>query len=74
MISEQEALVTVLLGEVRESLRARLGDHTIRAEGGEIVATHRGKEARVDIPEIRSLFVDAFKVAGALETLLTGEE
>lgn len=71
MISEQEALVPTMMAEIRSSLFARFGCNDIRAEGGEFVVTHNGKTARVDIPEIKNVFVDAFRIAGTFEDLLT---
>lgn len=72
MITAQEALVPMLIGEIRPSLMARLGAHEIRAEGGDIVVTHDGKTVRVDIPEIENVHLDGFRLAGEIENLLTG--
>lgn len=73
MMSEQEAMVPLLLAEMRTSLFARIGAHEIRAEGGEIVVTCKDRTARVDIPEIQNLYVESYKLAGTIEGLLTGE-
>jgi hypothetical protein len=73
MMSEQEALVPLLMAELRSQLTARIGAHEIRAEGGEIVVTCKDRTARVDIPEIQNLYVEAFTLAGRIETLLTDD-
>uniref|UniRef100_A0AAU7VGG6 Uncharacterized protein n=1 Tax=Dinoroseobacter phage vB_DshS_R26L TaxID=3161158 RepID=A0AAU7VGG6_9CAUD len=74
MIDAQTALVPMLMGEVRTSLMARIGAHDIRAEGDELVVTWSGKTARVDIPVIDNVFLDGFKLAGEIETVLTGDQ
>lgn len=71
MVSEQEALVPVLLAEVREILFARIACNTLRAEGGELVASHQGRVARVNVPHIENLPLQARKLADVLEAELT---
>lgn len=74
MMTEQEALVPTMMAEIRSSLQARLGACDIRAEGGEFVVTRGARTARADIPHIQNVFVDAFRIAGDLEYLLTTDE
>lgn len=71
MVSEQEALVPVLLAEVREILFARIACNTIRAEGGELVAHHNGRVGRVNVPHIDNLMLQARSLADKLEAELT---
>lgn len=72
MMTEQEALVPTLIAETRDLLMARMGAHAIRAEGGDLVVTWDNKTAKIDIPEIENVFLDARRCADAFENLLTG--
>lgn len=72
MISEQEALVPVLMAEIRQILFARLACSDIRCEGGDFVVEHRGVTARVDVPEIENVYLDARALSDQIESLLTG--
>lgn len=57
MLSEQEALVPMVLGEVRDILVTDLGAlDDLRATGGEIVLTFEGQTVKADIPHIHNVF------------------
>lgn len=71
MLSEQEALVPMVLGEVRDILVADMGAlDDLRAEGGQFVLTFEGQTVRADIPHIDNVFSVARKIAVELVSRL----
>lgn len=74
MISAQEALVPMLLSEVRDIVFANRGACDIRGEGDEIVLTVGSITVKCDIPEIDNIFIDARKCAIILQSRLDAIE
>lgn len=74
MISAQEALVPMLLSEVRDIVFANRGACDIRGEGDEIVLTVGSITVKCDIPEIDNIFIDARKCAVTLQRKLDSIE
>jgi hypothetical protein len=71
MIDAQEAMVPVMMAEIRDILFASVGQHTLKAEGGSFVMTQGTKYSSADIPHIANMRVQAREIAGALEDGLT---
>jgi len=71
MVGEQEAMVPLLMAEVRDVLMARLGAHTLRAEGGSLVLIVGAKYSSAWIPDINNLIPQARALATELEDGLT---
>lgn len=73
MMSEQEALVPMIIGEVRDQLEA-LGysNPSVRAEGGQLkVRLPNGREAAVDVPHIHNVFDISADLTEELHSVLT---
>lgn len=75
MISEQEALIPMVIGEVRDQLEA-LGYRSpaLRVEADTLKVTlPNGRKAEVDIPEILNVFDISTDLTEELHSLLTGD-
>ncbi|HEY7822712.1 MAG TPA: hypothetical protein VIG24_07770 [Acidimicrobiia bacterium] len=74
MMSEQEALVPMIIGEVRDQLEALGYSHpNVMAEGGQLKVTlPNGRQAATDIPHIHNVFDISTDLTEALHSVLTG--
>lgn len=71
MIDSDDMTVPLMMAEVRKILDKRIGQHTIRAEGGSLVITHGTKYASAWIPDINDLVPQSQAIAQELEDGLT---
>lgn len=67
MLSEQEALAPMVLGEVRDILQADMGAlDDLRIEADAVVLTFEGQTVRCDLPHIENVFDAARNITSEL--------